>query len=169
MSSPKSEGWPLVLARSQWIPGELTAVFRFFEDPMNLARITPPWLGFEVRSMSTPGIQEGTTITYRVRWLGIPMRWVSLIAAWEPPYRFADTALVSPYAYWHHEHTFEATARGVLMRDHVTYRMPFGVLGSLAHALLVRRQLEGIFDYRARVVADLYSGGNILTEPPTPV
>jgi hypothetical protein len=30
--------------------------------------------------------------------------------------------------------------------------MPFGVLGSLAHAVRVKRDLERIFDYRAIVI-----------------
>ena len=35
------------------------------------------------------------------------------------------------------------------MRDRVLYRVPLGPLGRLALRLLVRRDLERIFDYRA--------------------
>jgi hypothetical protein len=41
------------------------------------------------------------------------------------------------------------------MRDAVTYRLPLGPLGTLAHALWVERQLRAIFDYRARVIPEL--------------
>ena len=38
------------------------------------------------------------------------------------------------------------------MTDTVRYALPFGPLGALAHRALVRRDLERIFDYRARAV-----------------
>ena len=41
------------------------------------------------------------------------------------------------------------------MRDVVRYRVGFGALGTLATALLVRRDVEAIFDYRARQVPAL--------------
>jgi ligand-binding SRPBCC domain-containing protein len=42
------------------------------------------------------------------------------------------------------------------MEDRVEYELPLGLLGRLAHRLLVRRQLEGIFRHRARVIAGLF-------------
>ncbi len=155
------------LRRSQWVQGELSQVFAFFEEPRNLSRITPPWLNFAIRSMTTPSIEAGSIITYRVAWMGIPMRWVTLIEEWEPGKRFVDTALVSPYIRWRHEHTFTARSGGVMLEGTVEYRLPFGPIGAAAHALIVRRQLNAIFDYRARVTADLMSGGALMREPPT--
>ena len=43
------------------------------------------------------------------------------------------------------------------MRDVVRYALPFGPLGDLAHALVVRRDLEAIFAYRAERVPALLS------------
>jgi ligand-binding SRPBCC domain-containing protein len=44
-----------------------------------------------------------------------------------------------------------------LMRDTVGYALGFGPLGALAHRLVVRRDLEAIFAYRARRVPRLLS------------
>jgi hypothetical protein len=41
------------------------------------------------------------------------------------------------------------------MRDLVRYAIGFGPLGSLAHALVVRRDLARIFDFRASAVPEL--------------
>jgi ligand-binding SRPBCC domain-containing protein len=153
------------LKRSQWVPGDIGPVFAFFEDPHNLERITPSWMSFTILSGSPQGMSEGAQITYRVAWMGVPMRWVTLIETWEPRRRFVDTALVSPYVLWRHEHTFEEVGGGVMLADNVSYRLPFGVLGSAVHALGVRRQLEAIFDHRARATADLMSGGVVLHAP----
>jgi hypothetical protein len=43
------------------------------------------------------------------------------------------------------------------MRDLVRYELPFGILGDVVHSLIVRRQLQRIFDYRARRIAKLFS------------
>jgi hypothetical protein len=37
----------------------------------------------------------------------------------------------------------------------VTYRLPLGALGGLAHALGARRSLAGLFDHRERRIREL--------------
>jgi ligand-binding SRPBCC domain-containing protein len=75
--------------------------------------------------------------------------------------RFVDVQLDGPYRLWRHLHEFSDLDGGTLVRDRVEYELPFGPLGALAHALLVRRRLEAIFDHRARVIAELLA-------PPAP-
>lgn len=154
------------LTRQQWVEGSLDEVFAFFQNPHNLARITPDWLGFGIRRMSTQSIEAGAIISYRLRWLRIPYTWRTLVVEWTPPERFIDSALRSPFISWRHTHSFEAAGGGVLMHDCVRYRVPFGPIGMAVHALIVRRQLGAIFDYRQRVVAELMCGGRVLTEAP---
>ena len=42
-----------------------------------------------------------------------------------------------------------------MVRDRVRYALPLGRLGRLAHAVVVRRDLERIFDYRRQAVGTL--------------
>lgn len=142
------------LHRVQRVPTPLDETFEFFARPENLARITPPWLGFRMVSDDVR-MREGLRIEYRVRPLGVPQRWVSEITAYDPPHRFVDEQVAGPYARWHHEHRFRAVDGGTEVTDTVTYALPFGPIGRLAHGLLVRRQLESIFDYRERTLVDL--------------
>ena len=153
------------LDRVQWIPRPIDEVFGFFEDPRNLALITPPWLDFRIVAMEPDVIRNGTSISYRLKWFGIPYRWKTLIMEWQPNARFVDTQVQGPYIFWHHTHTFEAEEEGVTVHDHVLYRLPFGPLGSLLHAALVRRQLAGIFDYRAGKIAELLADGKVYSSP----
>jgi ligand-binding SRPBCC domain-containing protein len=90
-----------------------------------------------------------------VRPLGFPQRWTSEITEWDPPAKFVDEQRKGPYRSWHHEHTFRAVDGGTEIRDRVEYALPFGPLGRIAHAALVRRQLEAIFDHREEVVHEL--------------
>lgn len=142
-----------LLERTQVIESDLTKVFRFFENPHNLKRITPPWLNFRVRSSTDETIEEGARIRYTISWLGLPLRWESLIARYEKGVLFADQMLQGPYKSWYHTHEFKEVPGGVEMTDRVEYQLPWRWLGRIAHAVLIRRQLEAIFDFRAREIA----------------
>ena len=101
-------------------------------------------------------MRAGTLIEYRLRLHRLPIAWLTRIEEWVPSERFVDMQLTGPYRLWHHTHTFRAHPDGgTLMTDTVRYALPFGPLGSLAHRVLVRRDLERIFDYRARAVPAL--------------
>ncbi len=155
-----------ILTRQQWIPRPKEEVFAFFCDPYNLCKITPEWMLFHIVSMQPPTIGQGTIINYRLRWMGMPIRWRTLIDEWEPGRKFVDTALISPYILWHHTHTFEPVSEGILMTDRVRYRLPFGPLGILAHRIMVQRQLDEIFDYRIQRIAELLCDGQVYLHPP---
>ena len=90
----------------------------------------------------------GAMIDYVVSVNGIPMRWTTCIAEYAPPHRFVDVQLKGPYSFWHHTHTFEAQGEGTLIRDEVRYALPFGPFGEIAHAVMVKRQLNTIFNFR---------------------
>jgi ligand-binding SRPBCC domain-containing protein len=65
---------------------------------------------------------------------------------------FIDEQRFGPYKFWHHRHHFEAVDGGVMMRDLVHYAMPFGIFGTIAHAIFARRKLKWIFGYRKQVL-----------------
>lgn len=145
-----------VLRREQRLPGSPTDVFPFFGDARNLESITPPLLRFRMLTPDPIVMGHGTRLRYRLRVRGVPVRWLTEIREWDPPHRFVDEQLEGPYALWHHTHTFDDDGAGAtIMRDEVRYELPLGPIGELAHGLLVRRDLERIFDYRAARVPEL--------------
>ncbi len=98
-------------------------------------------------------MRPGTLIDYRITVHGLPIRWRTEIAEWEPPHRFVDVQLSGPYTRWHHTHTFEESEGGTRCLDHVHYR-PRG--GALVHWLFVRRDVERIFQYRQQRLQELF-------------
>jgi ligand-binding SRPBCC domain-containing protein len=145
-----------VLERRQRVPLPLERTFAFFADPGNLARITPPWLGFRILTPPPLVMAQGLRLDYRVRALGIPVRWRSLISVYEPPHVFRDVQLSGPYRRWEHTHRFREAEGGTVVKDRVVYELALGSLGALLHGVLIRRQLEAIFDYRRdRITARL--------------
>jgi ligand-binding SRPBCC domain-containing protein len=146
-----------VLERRQRVGGDLDRVFAFFEDPLNLEAITPPWLHFEVTGSTDARVRLGTEIDYRLRWQVFPMRWRSRITEHQPGVLFADEMLVGPYRRWYHRHLFTPAEGGVEMVDIVEYELPYGPLGAFVHAALIRGQLQAIFDYRRDAIARIFS------------
>lgn len=149
-----------VLEREQVLPGRPDDVFGFFADARNLEAITPPLLRFEVLTPDPIEMGVGTFLQYRLRVRGVPVSWHTLIQDWQPGVRFVDVQVRGPYRLWHHTHTFEEIEGGrTLMRDVVRYSIGFGALGRLAHELVVRRDVEAIFDFRAERVPALLARG----------
>jgi ligand-binding SRPBCC domain-containing protein len=138
-----------VLERSQRLDVPPERAFAFFGDARNLEAITPPWLRFRVVTPDPIAMRRGALIDYRLRLHGLPLRWRTRIDAWEPPHRFVDSQLRGPYALWEHTHTFAPAGAGVVMSDRVRYALP-----RFAPAWFVRRDLDRIFDYRARAIAE---------------
>jgi ligand-binding SRPBCC domain-containing protein len=140
------------------LPLPIDEVFAFFAEAGNLERITPPELRFEILTPLPVEMRRGTLLEYRLRLFGLPFRWRTRIAAWDPPQGFIDVQLSGPYAVWEHTHVFAATGTGTLVDDHVRYRLPLSPPGDLAYPL-VRRQLARIFSYRQDVVREALLDG----------
>ncbi len=140
-----------ILHRTQELPLPLEAVFPFFAAAENLERITPPELRFKILTPLPVEMRLATLLEYRLNLFGVPFRWRTGIAAWDPPNRFIDVQLRGPYALWVHTHTFTATEAGTLIDDRVRYRLPLPPAGEIAFPL-VKRQLARIFSYRREAV-----------------
>jgi ligand-binding SRPBCC domain-containing protein len=163
-ASPVRDGVIYRLYRRQVVGGSVPAVFGFFKDPRNLEAITPPWLGFRILEATAREVQLGTRIPYRLRLHGMPLRWESLISEYVEGELFADEQITGPYRRWYHRHLFREVSDGVAIEDIVCYQLPFGLLGRLAHAMFVRRQLRVIFDYRAERIAQFFPNHTILPD-----
>ena len=162
----------------QWLPYPVETVFAFFANPENLPRLMPGWQKARIdkavftdppeRPLSS-GAPEATiaagqgtrmTITFRPFPLSpIRVPWDAEITEFVWNDHFCDVQHRGPFAYWKHCHRLEAQTRdgmpGTLLRDHVVYELPFGILGDLADRLFVRRQMDSIFRYRQERTSEL--------------
>ncbi len=142
------------LNTKQFIPSTIDEVWEFISNPGNLKVITPEKMGFEITSGNLPEkMYPGMIITYNVKPLwGIKMKWVTEITHVEEKRYFVDEQRSGPYSMWHHQHIIEPVEGGVMMTDIVSYKPPLGFLGAIANSMVIRRQLEGIFNYREKAL-----------------
>ncbi len=155
---PEGKRGAYVFEASQWVPRPVDEVFSFFSEAKNLEVITPEWLNFHIKKMSTPTIQEGSLIDYRLKIKGVPAHWRTLIGRWSPPHMFVDEQLKGPYSLWHHTHKFEASHAGTLLEDRVIYKVPMGPIGDLVRVIMIKSDIHKIFRHRFKVVNDLFNG-----------
>jgi ligand-binding SRPBCC domain-containing protein len=146
-------------------PASIGETFAVFADPYNLAKITPPSLGFRILTPNL-SMRRGVEIDYSFRTFGFPMKWKTEITEYEPPLFFVDEARRSPYSFWRHRHTFRETSEGTVVGDRVEYGLPFGPLGALAQHIAVGPQLRSIFEHRQRAITSLLGAPALRVDPP---
>lgn len=146
------------IQKEQKVTASLEEVWDFISSPANLKKITPVYMGFDITTKNLPQkIYPGMIISYRVRpVLGIPVKWVTEITHVKDYEYFVDEQRSGPYSIWHHEHHIKQIQGGVLMNDIVSYKPPYGLLGSAVNALVIRKKLNQIFDYREQALNEIF-------------
>ena len=142
----------------QQIPVSLEKAWEFFSSPDNLKEITPGNLGFTILSKYHGSkMYPGQIIEYKVSpVLGIPLYWMTEITHVEDKKYFVDEQRFGPYSMWHHQHHFKEVERGVEMTDIIHYKLPLWFLGDIANAIMVKKQLKKIFDFRFKKTESIF-------------
>lgn len=142
----------------QLLPVSIDEAWEFFSSPVNLQEITPDTLNFEIIGELPEKMYAGMIIIYKVKPLpGYKTNWVTEITKAIKPHYFIDEQRFGPYKFWHHQHIFEQTENKTLMRDIIHYGLPFGFAGRIANSLIVKKQLQQIFDFRFKYLDKKYN------------
>lgn len=145
------------LHAKQKLPITTKQAWDFLSDPKNLKVITPDYMGFHILSGADRPMFAGQIIQYIVTPIfGIKTKWVTEITHVKDGKYFVDEQRFGPYALWHHKHFIHEFEGGVEMEDIIDYKVPFGILGRMAHPFLVIPKLQEIFDYRKQKLTELF-------------
>ena len=143
--------------RKQKLPISVEKAWEFLSNPANLKTITPKYMSFDILSGNEKPMYAGQIIQYIVTpILGIKTKWVTEITHVKKNEYFVDEQRFGPYALWHHKHFINEIEGGVEMEDIIDYKIPLGLLGQIAHPILVKPKLEEIFAYRQTKLIELF-------------
>ncbi|MDG1227305.1 MAG: SRPBCC family protein [Polaribacter sp.] len=143
--------------RKQKLPISVEKAWEFLSNPANLKTITPKYMSFDILSGNEKPMYAGQIIQYIVTpILGIKTKWVTEITHVKKNEYFVDEQRFGPYALWHHKHFIHKIDGGVEMEDIIDYKIPLGLLGRMAHPILVKPKLEEIFAYRQTKLIELF-------------
>jgi ligand-binding SRPBCC domain-containing protein len=145
------------LKSRQFLPISKKEAWDFLSDPKNLAVITPPHMGFHILSGADRPMFQGQIIQYIVKPFPlVSTKWVTEITHVQKGTYFVDEQRFGPYSLWHHKHFIKEVPDGVEMEDIIDYKLPFGFLGQIMHPILVKKQLQKIFRFREKKLAELF-------------
>lgn len=130
----------------------------FIATPRNLDCITPPDLKFRILTDLPDVMYNGLQIRYE---LSIPIfgrrQWLTEISEIKPGESFVDMQIEGPYRHWRHFHQLLPVGNNACcMIDRIDYEIPFNLFGSIAHQLIVKKQLKRIFDFRERAIRKIF-------------
>jgi len=138
----------------QVLPRPVEEVFDFFTRPANLPRVSPPELHLEIVE-APERLALGSRLVLKGRRWGVPQRVVSEVTAFEPNAAFTDEQREGPFGKWVHTHRFEPAEGGTKVTDVIDYEPPRGLLGLVANAAFIERDLQGLFAYRRARLEEL--------------
>lgn len=145
------------LHAKQNLPISVKEAWDFLSSPKNLKTITPDYMGFNILSGAEKPMFPGQIIQYIVTpVLGIPTKWVTEITHVKDNEYFVDEQRFGPYALWHHKHFIKEIKGGVEMEDIIDYKIPLGIIGQLAHPIIVKPKLDEIFEYRRKKLIEIF-------------
>ncbi|MCK0159377.1 SRPBCC family protein [Allomuricauda sp. F6463D] len=145
------------LKSTQILPITKSEAWNFLSDPKNLAVITPAHMGFHILAGAAKAMFPGQVIHYIVKPFPlISTKWVTEITHVKEGEYFVDEQRFGPYSLWHHKHFLKKVTEGVEIEDIIDYKLPLGLLGQLAHPILVKKQLQKIFAFREQKLTALF-------------
>jgi ligand-binding SRPBCC domain-containing protein len=142
--------------RSVLLAATPAEVYAFHEDPRNIVKISPPSLRVEKVECTVPArVREEFRL--RVSQFGLPLEWIGFWDEAVPCSRLVDGARKSPFRHWRHHHLFAEAPGGTLMTDRVEYALPFGLVGRLLDATVMRVVFTPMFAARHRATAKFFA------------
>lgn len=136
------------------INAPIERVFHFHDDTRNLLKITPPNIKVRIEAMGKPGLGYQVTLTvlmFRI----LPMKWVVRITEYQPPTKMTDEQVSGPFRSWKQQRLLREVEGGTELTDVVEYDAPFGFLGRIANALVIKHQIAQMFRYRQQATKQL--------------
>lgn len=97
-------------------------------------------------------IEVGKTVTWEAVHFGIKQQLTSKITALEFPYYFVDEQVNGAFKSIYHEHIFEQTKDGVLMRDFFSFESPYGIVGKLFNVFVLKLYMKRFLQRRNEVI-----------------
>ena len=97
-------------------------------------------------------IEMGQEVTWRARHFGVWQNLTVRVTVFDRPHHFQDAMVRGAFRRFTHDHFFEPSDDGTLMRDVFEYESPLGLLGRLADWLFLERYMQAFLAERNQVL-----------------
>ena len=100
-------------------------------------------------------IEQGEEVTWEARHLGFHQRLTSRIVAMQRPAHFRDSMTRGAFKRIEHDHFFESTGSGTMMKDVFDYDAPLGLLGKIADWLFLESYMRRLLEERNQALKEM--------------
>jgi ligand-binding SRPBCC domain-containing protein len=104
-------------------------------------------------------VKLNDSITWEATHLGIRQQLTSKITQFEEPKHFRDEQIKGAFKFMKHDHYFEECEGFTVMTDHFQFSSPYGVIGKIVDALVLKRYLRRFLIVRNSVIKDYAESG----------
>src|SRR5262245_35353190 len=112
------------------------------------------------RERAVAGVTRGLLslhdeVTWEAIHFGVRQRLTSRIVAYDRPRYFRDSMVRGAFRSFDHDHFFDSDNATTRVRDRFAFESPFGVVGHLANALVLKSYLTRLLTKRLNVIKQL--------------
>lgn len=130
----------------------MEALYAWHLRPWALERLTPAWVNAHVKH-APQSLEKDLEIALTLRKFGMLFECRFTVCELETDKYFADQQSRGPFAFWRHEHRFEAiSAQRSRMNDDIRYSLPLGFVSEHFLASYLEKDLQRLFRYRHEVL-----------------
>jgi ligand-binding SRPBCC domain-containing protein len=104
-------------------------------------------------------IELNETVTWRAKHLGVWQTLTSKITEFDAPHYFVDEMVSGAFKSFRHEHHFEESGNGTLMKDVFAFESPLGILGTIANQLFLTKYMTYFLEQRNKIIKDYAESG----------
>lgn len=141
-----------VLEQSIEIDCTAERLFRFHRDTRNAPKVSPGVEFVTIEGNFPVNDGDEILVVMKQKPFPFPIRWRMRVEAVVTDKAVVDVAIESPFAYWRHEHRFDALGPNrARLTDRITYIPPYGPIGALGDKMIVNRMLRKTFAERQQV------------------
>lgn len=97
-------------------------------------------------------IEMDETVTWEATHFYVRQNLTSKITAFDRPRYFRDSMVSGAFARFDHDHYFEVTDGGTLIKDAFDFNSPLGILGDIADFLFVEAHLREMLEERNALI-----------------
>lgn len=97
-------------------------------------------------------IEEGETVTWRARHLGIYQTLTTKIIAMNNPHHFTDIMQKGAFKSMKHQHIFRQEGKNTIMTDIFEFQSPFGIIGNIFDTLFLKNYMKNFLLERNKLI-----------------
>lgn len=97
-------------------------------------------------------IEEGETVTWRAKHLGIYQTLTTKITNMEKPYQFTDVMQKGAFKSMKHQHIFKQEGKNTVMIDIFEFESPFGFIGKIFNTIFLKNYMKNFLLERNKLI-----------------